>query len=116
MCEICSNLTKKAPDQMCGTKRLQMSSFSIILTSLHSFNYHFHYYSMSFLLLYLSFHLDSLHCLADSPHFPDFHPDFLHTHPFRSRSRLFLNSLVWFLQIACSVCNLQEFIFRKKLI
>ena len=38
--------------------------------------YHFNSYSMSFLPLYLSFHLDSLRRHPDSPHFSHFHPDF----------------------------------------
>ena len=38
--------------------------------------YHFHQYSMSFLPLYTSFHLDSLYCQPDSPYFAHFHPDF----------------------------------------
>ena len=37
LCERCSKLTRKAPDQMCETKFLQMCSFSIILTSVHLF-------------------------------------------------------------------------------
>ena len=45
LCEICSKLTGKAPDQMCGTTLLQMYSFSIILTSHHSL-------SLWFLLLF----------------------------------------------------------------
>ena len=57
-----------------------MCSFSIIFTSLHSLEfYHFHCFPVPFLLLYLSFNLDSVH------HHPDFrivafpsrfHPDF----------------------------------------
>ena len=39
--EICPKLTRKVPDQMCKTKFLQMCSFSIILTSLHSLNLSF---------------------------------------------------------------------------
>ena len=51
-----------------------MASFFIILTSLHSLNFIIStaICSMSFLLLYLSYHLDSLHDHYDSPHF---HPD-----------------------------------------
>ena len=41
MCEICPKLTRKALDRMCETKFLQMCSFSIILTSLRSFNLSF---------------------------------------------------------------------------
>ena len=41
LCEICHKLTRKAPDQMCETNSLQMCSFSIILTSLHSLNLSF---------------------------------------------------------------------------
>ena len=42
--------------------------------------YHFHCYSVSFLLLYLSFHFDSQHPHLDSPHFSHFHPDSPHSH------------------------------------
>ena len=44
-------LKRKAPDQMCETKFLQMCSFSIISTSLHSFN-------LSFLLLFYAVSTD----------------------------------------------------------
>ena len=37
--------------------------------------YHFNCYSMSFLPIYLIFHLDSLHCHPDSPHSSHVHPD-----------------------------------------
>ena len=37
--------------------------------------YHFHCFPISFLLLYLSFHLDSLHHHPDFPHFLQFHTD-----------------------------------------
>ena len=52
-------------------KRVKLSfykSFFIILTSIHSF--------MSFLPLYISFHLDSLHHHLDSPYFFAFPPRF----------------------------------------
>ena len=39
--EICQKLRKKAPDQMCETKFLQICSFSNILTSLRSLNLSF---------------------------------------------------------------------------
>ena len=42
--------------------------------------YHFHYYSMLFLLLYLCFPLASLHRHTKSGYFPHFHPDFPHSH------------------------------------
>ena len=42
--------------------------------------YHFRWYSMLFLPLYLSFYLDSLHRYPDSPHFSYFHPDSPHSH------------------------------------
>ena len=42
--------------------------------------YHFHCYSLSFLLLYLSFNFDSLHRHPDSPHFSHFNPDSKHSH------------------------------------
>ena len=48
---------------MCKTKFLQMCSFSIILTSLHSLN-------LSFL-----FHLDSLHCHPVFPNYLHLHSD-----------------------------------------
>ena len=38
LCEICSKLKRKEPDQTCETKFLQVCSFSIILTSLQSLN------------------------------------------------------------------------------
>ena len=38
--------------------------------------YHFYCFPISFLLLYLSFHLDSVHHHHDFPYFLDFHPDF----------------------------------------
>ena len=48
--------------------------------------YHFHCYSMPFLPLYLSFHIDSLHRYPDSPHFSHFHPDSSHSHADSSHS------------------------------
>ena len=104
--------------------------------------YHFDSYSISFLLLYLSFHLESLHFYPYSPHFhPDFlnslnfHPDCLHFHPdsphhqaesphFHHIPRistiilgipliLFLNSPFQLLQVTSSVCNFQKFILRN---
>ena len=57
-----------------------MCSFSIILTSLHSFNFYFHFYSMLFLLLYPGFYLDYLLRHTDYPHFPHYHPHSPHTH------------------------------------
>ena len=47
---------------MCKTKFLQMYSFSITLTSLHSLN--------------LNLYLDSLRRRPNFPHFAHFHPDF----------------------------------------
>ena len=41
LCEICPKLKRKAPGQMWETKFLQMTLFSIILTSLHSLNLSF---------------------------------------------------------------------------
>ena len=70
-CKTWPNLTRKAPDQRCGTEFLQMCSFSILSTL---WSYHFHC-TMSFLPLYLSVHLDSLHHHPDSPQFSHFHPD-----------------------------------------
>ena len=37
--------------------------------------YHFHCFPILFLLLYLSFHLDSLNCHPDFPRFSHFHTD-----------------------------------------
>ena len=85
---------------------------------------------MSFLPLYLNFHLDSLHSHHDSSHTLHFYPDFPHSHansphphshPIPRISTLILrislilsrNSPFWLLQIACSVCNLQEFILEN---
>ena len=86
--------------------------------------FHFHCYFISILPLYLSFHLDSLHCHTDSPHFSHFHPDFeyFHANSLHPHSHLipciptfilrisiipFLNFPFWVLniQITCSVCN-----------
>ena len=61
---------------MCKTKCLEMCSFSITLTPLYSLNLHFYYFPISFLLLYLSSQLDSLHRHPDFPHFSHFHLDF----------------------------------------
>ena len=41
LCKICPKLTRKAADQMCETKFLQMCSLFIILASLHSLNLSF---------------------------------------------------------------------------
>ena len=49
--------------------------------------YHFHCYSMLFLSLYLSFHLDSLHPNPDFPRFSHFHPHSPHSF-FDSRTRI----------------------------
>ena len=67
---------------------------------------------MSFLPLYLSVHLNSLHRQTDSPYFLHFHPDFLHiyipvdsphSHPIpRIPLILFPNSLFQLLQIRIS--------------
>ena len=79
--------------------------------------YHFHCYSMSFLPLYLNFHLDFLHRHPDSPHFAYFYPDSLHSladsphphsHPLLTLPPLFsgfpwFRFLFWPLQRACSV-------------
>ena len=65
---------------MCETKFLRMCSFSIILPSLHSFDLSCLLLCYSFLLLYLSFHLDSLLCYNDALQFWDFHPGSRHTH------------------------------------
>ena len=64
--KICLELRTKAPDQMFGTNFLQMCSFSILSTL---WIYYFHCYRMSLLLLYLRFHMDSLHHHHDSPQF-----------------------------------------------
>ena len=66
-------LTRKALGQIREAK-------FIILTSLQSFNLSFPRYSMLFLPLYLSFHLDSLQRHSDSQHFLYFHLDFPHFH------------------------------------
>ena len=66
------NVQKETKNKYCKfkcvkLKFLQMCSFSIIFISLHSLEfYHFHGFPISFLLLYLSFNLDSVH------HHPDF--------------------------------------------
>ena len=73
MCLIYPKLIRKAPCQMHETK-------FIILNFLQSLIHHFHCYIMSFLPLYLSFHLHSLHRYHDSPHFLYFHPDSHHCH------------------------------------
>ena len=66
---------RKAPDQMCETKFLQMCSFFIILTSLHSLNLSFPLlFDVISIPLYLSFQLDFLHPHTDFPHFFAFPP------------------------------------------
>ena len=72
---------------MCKTKLQMCSSFYYFYFSpLFSFItlYHLLWFLSSFLLLYLSFHLDSVHHHADFPHFLHFHLD--------SRPRLLENS------------------------
>ena len=81
--EICPKSTRFVPDQMCETKLLQMCSFSPLSTL---WIYHFHCFSVSFLPLYLSFHLDSLHHHPDSPQFLHFDSDSLHFHANALRS------------------------------
>ena len=81
--EICPKLTRIVPDQMFETKLLQMCSFSLLSTL---WIYHFHCFSVSFLPLYLSFHLDSLHRHPDSPQFLHFDSDSLHFHANALRS------------------------------
>ena len=85
--------------------------------------YQFHCYSMSLLLLYLSFHLDSLHCHPDSPYFSHFNLESTHSqadspHPhshfipcipiliLHISLIAFRNSSFCLLEIACSFCNL----------
>ena len=85
-------------------------------------------YSMLLQLLYLIFHLDSLHRNHDSPYFLHFHADSLHTHSnpilristliYRISLILFSNSPFWLLQIAFSVCipSLYSLIYLQKIV
>ena len=111
-----TKFTRKATGQMRETK-------FIIVTSLQSSIYHFRCYSMLFLPLYFSFHLDTLHRHPDSPFFLHFHLDsphsradslHLHSHPIARIPTLILriscipfsNYQFWLLQIPWSVCIL----------
>ena len=79
---------------MCKTKFLQMCSsfYYFYFSRLFSFItlYHLHCFLSSFLLLYLSFHLESVHHHADFPHFLHFHldsrPRFLENSYFSSKT------------------------------
>ena len=66
LCEICPKLVRKAADQLCESKFLLISSFSIILTSLQSLN-------LSFPLLFC---VISTAILKFPPWFPAFLPWF----------------------------------------
>ena len=72
---------------MCKTKFLQMCSFSITFTSLHSLNlpflngnlpFHIYYFIIYYFISVATpkFPLDSLHRHPDFPYFLHFHPDF----------------------------------------
>ena len=79
---------------MCKAKFLQMWSlfYYFYCSLLFSFItlYHLHCFLSSFLLLYLSFHLDSVHHHPDFPHFLHFHldsrPSFLENSCFSSKT------------------------------
>ena len=90
-------------------------------------------YSMSFLLIYLSFHFDSLvatliprifSIFIQIPCIPTLIPrtrilfSFLAFPPLFSAFPSFCSPIppFWNLQIACSVCNLEEFIVGKQLL
>ena len=73
LCKICPILTTKSPGQICQTKFLQMCSFSINLTSLHSLNLSFPLLVYVISTAILKFHLHSLYVHTDSPHFWHFH-------------------------------------------
>ena len=79
----------KTKNKFCKTKCVKPSFYKythfLLLCFLSTlWTYHFHCFSMSFLLLYLSFHLDSLHRHPDPWDFSHFHPD--------SRPRFYKNS------------------------
>ena len=61
------------PKERHQVKYVKLSLLFWLLSNLSI--YHFRCYSMLFLPLYLSFHLDSPHRHPDSPHFSYFHPD-----------------------------------------
>ena len=93
-CKICPKL--KVPDQLCETF-FQMCS--VLLTSLHSLNFAF---PLLFYVIYTA--IPKLH-----PH-PIFR---ILTLILQTPLSLLPNSPFQLLQTACSVCNLEEFIFRK---
>ena len=82
MCEICPKFKYAERHQIKCVKQSFYKCALFLLFWLLStlWIYHFHCYSVSFLLLYLSFHFDSQHRHPDSPHFSHFHPDSPHSH------------------------------------
>ena len=71
----------KTKNKFCKTKCVKLNFYKCVhflllwlLSTL--WIYHFYCFPISFLLLYLSFHLDSLHRHPDFPHFSHCHPDF----------------------------------------
>ena len=92
--KICPKL--KVPDQLCETF-FQMCS--VLLTSLHSLNFAF---PLLFYVIYTAI--------------PKLHPQPIFrilTLILQTPLSLLPNSPFQLLQTACSVCNLEEFIFRK---
>ena len=70
----------KTKNKFCKTKCVKLNFYKcvhFILFSLLStlWIYHFHCFPISFLLLYLNFHLDSPHHHPDWPHFSHFQPE-----------------------------------------
>ena len=67
-------------NKFCETKCVKLNfyncvHFLLFLRLSTLWIYLFHCFPISFLLLYLTFHLDYLHRYSDFPHFPHFHPD-----------------------------------------
>ena len=56
--EICPNLTRKTPDQMCKGSFYKCAHFLLFWIFSDLLIYHFHCYSLLFLSLYLRLHLD----------------------------------------------------------
>ena len=91
--EICPELTRKASDQMYETKFLQMCSFSIVLTCLHTLNLSF---SLLFYVISTALPKFPLWFPTSSPWFPAFFVfplrfsafpfHFLHSHPYSLHS------------------------------
>ena len=118
LCEICPKSTRKAPEQMCETKVLQICLFSplfefIISIAILCCFYRYTYVSALIPCIatlipshFSYFHPDSSHSHVDSPH-PHSHliPLFPTLIVLMSLI-LFPNSPFWLLQILCSFSNI----------